>query len=132
MSNFCRFVLIGDKYVCKLCGQSVRAAGVLLPLRALCGASSCKPGTQLKAILKDWLGIESSPTCSCNRMAETMDLHGPEWCESKDGMAEILQVMRTEHAKRLADGRTILPWTDTAARHLVLLACRRARANGIG
>jgi hypothetical protein len=86
-------------------------------------------GTELKALLKDWLGIEASPTCSCNAMAKKMDTLGPDWCEG-EGMASILDVMRTEHAKRLADGRTILPWTDLGARQLVLLACRRARATG--
>jgi hypothetical protein len=86
-----------------------------------------RPGRELKAILKDWLGIESTPTCSCNAMARKMDESGPEWCEG-EGMAEILEVMRAEHAKRWADGLTILPWTDAGARQLVLLACRRARA----
>ena len=86
------------------------------------------PGTELKALLKDWLGIEASPTCSCNRMARTMNERGPEWCESEKGMAEILGVMRAEHSKRWADGRTRLPWTDVGARALVLLACRRAEA----
>jgi hypothetical protein len=94
-------------------------AGVLEP-PVLCG-------TELKALLKDWLGIESTPTCSCNAMARKMDSLGPDWCEG-DGMASILEVMRNEHAKRWADGRTILPWTDAGARQLVLLACRRARA----
>jgi hypothetical protein len=87
------------------------------------------PGTHLKALLKDLLSIESSPTCSCNAMARRMDSLGPDWCEG-EGMASILDVMRAEHAKRWADGRTILPWTDLGARQLVLLACRRARANG--
>jgi hypothetical protein len=88
----------------------------------------CLCGTQLKTVLKDWLGIEATPTCSCNAMARKMDERGPEWCASDEGMAEILGVMRTEHAKRWADGRTILPWTDAGARQLVLLACRRAKA----
>lgn len=85
------------------------------------------PGTRLKAILRDWLGIDSTAMCSCSTMAWKMDLFGPEWCEG-EGMASILEVMRQEHAKRWADGRTILPWTDAGARQLVLLACRRARA----
>lgn len=84
-------------------------------------------GAELKALLKGWLGIEATPTCSCNAMARKMDALGPDWCEG-DGMASILEVMRAEHAKRWADGRTILPWTDAGARQLVLLACRRARA----
>jgi hypothetical protein len=87
-------------------------------------------GTELKAILKDWLGIEASPTCSCSSMARRMDALGPDWCESDQGMAAILDVMRAEHAKRWSAGKTILPWTDLGARQLVLLACRRARANG--
>ena len=93
---------------------------------------ACPPyrcGTELKAILKDWLGIEASPTCSCSSMARRMDALGPDWCEG-EGMTQILDVMRAEHGKRWADGRTILPWTDAGARQLVLLACRRARANG--
>lgn len=88
-------------------------------------------GTELSEILRDWLGIEASQTCSCNAMANKMNTLGPDWCEG-EGMAEILDVMRTEHAKRWADGRTILPWTDLGARQLVLLACRRSRAKAAG
>lgn len=89
------------------------------------------PGTQLKTLLRDWLGIEASPTCKCNGMALKMNHLGVEWCESDDGMSEILSVMRSEHANRWADGRTILPWTDVGARQLVLLACRRSRAKAV-
>ncbi len=87
-----------------------------------------RPGTELKALLKDWLGIEATPNCSCNSMAARMDALGPDWCESDAGMTEILGVMRTEHALRWADGRTKLPWTDLGAKQLVRLACRRSRA----
>ena len=89
------------------------------------------PGTQLKSLLRDWLGIEASPTCSCNAMARRMDSFGPDWCEG-EGMAEILDVMRTQHMKRWEAGKTILPWTDAGARQLVLLACRRSRAKAAG
>jgi hypothetical protein len=102
----------------------MQAAGVSMPKHPIVGG----PGTELKALLKDWLGIEATPTCSCNRMAGRMDALGPDWCESDAGMAEILGVMRDEHAKRWADGRTKLPWTGFGARQLVRLACRRARA----
>ena len=88
-------------------------------------------GTELKALLRDWLGIEASPTCSCNAMARRMDTLGPDWCEG-EGMAQILDVMRAEHGKRWAAGKTILPWTDAGARQLVLLACRRSRAKAAG
>ena len=89
------------------------------------------PGTRLKALLRDWLGIEASPTCKCNGMALKMNHLGPDWCEG-EGMASILDVMRAEHAKRWAAGKTILPWTDAGARQLVLLACRRSRAKAAG
>lgn len=82
------------------------------------------PGSELKSLLKDWLGIESSPTCSCNAMANKMNKLGADWSESADGLAEILAVMKREHIKR----KSILPWSDTAAAMLVRLACRRARA----
>ena len=88
----------------------------------------CGCGTELKAMLKDWLGIEATPSCSCNAIALRMDSLGPDWCESDQGMTQILDVMRTEHAKRWAAGKTILPWTDVAARQLVYMACRRSRA----
>jgi len=84
----------------------------------------CFCGTELKSLLKDWLGIESSPTCSCNAMANKMNKLGADWSESADGLAEILAVMKREHIKR----KSILPWSDTAAAMLVRLACRRARA----
>ena len=115
---------------CSVCfsapGQREKCAGLVEsePVEAVVLGGS---GTELHALLRDWLGIESTPTCSCNAMARKMDTLGPEWCEG-EGMAEILGVMRDEHAKRWADGRTILPWTDAGARQLVLLACRRAKA----
>jgi hypothetical protein len=86
-------------------------------------------GTELHSILRDWLGFSPSNNCQCNSMAERMNKNGVPWCLSKDGMSEILGVMRAEHGKRWSDGRTILPWSDAGARQLVLLACRRARAN---
>lgn len=85
------------------------------------------PGTELKALLKDWLGIEATPTCSCNAMARKMNAD-PAWCLSDAGMAEILGVMRAEHGKRWNAGKTRLPWTDIGAKTLVRLACRRAEA----
>lgn len=114
---------------CTPSGSLRDAANAMLVELGLCGVLDAPVlcGRELKAILKDWLGIEATPACSCNAMARRMDEAGPDWCEG-DGMASILEVMRDEHAKRRADGRTILPWTDAGARQLVLLACRRARA----
>ena len=93
--------------------------------RSLGVDTPCSCGTELKSLLKDWLGIESTPTCSCNAMANKMNRLGVEWSESADGLAEILAVMKREHGRR----KSILPWSDTAASMLVRLACRRARAN---
>jgi hypothetical protein len=135
MSVLCQFEQQDDgTRSCLVCG--LRAPKVAANPVAVCRPRTTplltqnKPnggtGSVLKELLRDWLGIESTPNCSCNAMARKMDTLGPEWCKSDDGMAEILGVMRTEHAKRWADGRTILPWTDLAARQLVLLACRRA------
>ena len=117
---------------CSRCGYTI--CGAKHPIRRKCDVQpvgSFSPGAELKALLRDWLGIESSPTCSCNAMARRMDTLGPDWCEG-EGMASILDVMRTEHGKRWQDGRTILPWTDVGARQLVLLACRRSRAKAAG
>lgn len=86
------------------------------------------PGTELKAILREWLGITPSEGCSCNSMAARMDALGVAWCLTDAGMAEILGVMRAEHAKRWQAGATKLPWTDLVAKTLVKLACRRAEA----
>jgi len=85
------------------------------------------PGTELKAVLKNWLGIEANLGCSCNAMARQMNNMGPEWCEG-EGMPKVLTAMRNEHRKRQAAGATWLPWSEIGARQLVLLACRRARA----
>lgn len=102
-----------------------------LGVKDLVASPPYRAGTELKALLKEWLGIEASPTCSCNAMARKMDTLGPDWAEG-EGMASILEVMRAEHVKRWADGRTILPWADVGARQLVLLACRRSRAKAAG
>ena len=143
MDTRCQFEKQEDgTHLCRVCG--LRAPRVAVRPVAKCYGPgglpqppqppppppSDGPGTRLKSLLRDWLGIEASPTCSCNAMALKMNHRGPEWCESGEGMAEILDVMRAEHSKRWADGRTILPWTDAGARQLVLLACRRARATG--
>lgn len=130
----CTFYNNGKTSKCLKCG-------LVLPLGiseaiVICGSMPvghpAKCGTELHALLRDWLGIEPTADCPCRSMSARMDRLGPDWCESDEGMAEILGVMRTEHAKRWSDGRTILPWTDMGAKQLVLLACRRARAKADG
>ena len=90
-----------------------------------------RPGDELKSLLRDWLGIVADANCGCAQMAIKMNTLGPDWCEG-DGLSEIVKTMQAEHAKRWADGRTILPWSDLAARQLVKIACRRARASTSG
>jgi len=139
MDVLCQFEKQDDgTHLCPVCG--LRAPKIAVSPVAVCRPRTQRlvtqddshkppsgPGSMLKALLRDWLGIEASPTCRCNGMAIKMDQLGPDWCMSDDGLAEILGVMRDEHAKRWADGATILPWTDFAARKLVMLACKRAR-----
>lgn len=85
------------------------------------------PGTHLTAILADWFGIRSKPSCPCRKMARKMDERGPDWCEG-DGMAKIVAGMKREHAKRWRKGTLRIPFVEASARTLVRLACRRARA----
>ena len=85
------------------------------------------PGTELKAVLKGWFGIEANLGCTCNAMSRQMNSMGADWCEG-EGMPKILTAMRNEHRKRQAKGTTWLPWSEIGARQLVLLACRRARS----
>lgn len=124
---------IGPGLACVVCGRQVSSADV----KATCRASSAfvhqagdssraLPGTALKALLRDWLGIEAAD-CGCNDMAALMDSMGPQWCRSH-GMPVILNSMRREHQKRRAAGTTSLPWSEFAARRLVLLACQLAGA----
>lgn len=126
--SLCVFESRDDGHACQKCGYFMPRAS--LPIYRQCAVHEDLPvpGSELHALLRDWLGIEPTPDCPCRSMAAKMDRLGPDWCESDEGMAEILGVMRNEHAKRWSDGRTILPWTDMGARQLVLLACRRARA----
>ena len=77
------------------------------------------PGAQLKAVLRDWLGITATPTCSCNARARTMDANGCDWCE--EHLDEIVGWLREEAGKRK------LPFLDAAGRVLVRRAIRNAR-----
>jgi hypothetical protein len=116
---------------CVQCGIGDDFCGSLRNCTAASGQPSSDvahgAGSELHDLLRDWLGIEATPDCPCRSMAAKMNKMGPDWCEG-EGMPVILGVMRDEHAKRWAAGKTILPWADAGARQLVLLACRRARA----
>ena len=123
-----RVLLSEDAYAALLRRYSGRTVAQAVAASAPVHVSPSGPGAELKALLKDWLGIISSPGCSCNQMAAEMDRRGPDWCESDEGIATILATMKAEHAKRWNARQTLLPWSDTAAAALVRLACVRARS----
>lgn len=77
------------------------------------------PGTELKALLKDWLGIVASPNCSCNARARQMDEWGPDICEQN--LPTIVQWLEEQAAARK------LPFVRFAGEQAVKLAIRRAR-----
>lgn len=77
------------------------------------------PGTELKALLKDWLGIQASPNCSCNARARQMDEWGPDLCEKN---LPTIVAWLEEQAKARK-----LPFVRFAAEQAVKLAIRRAR-----
>jgi hypothetical protein len=87
----------------------------------------CAAGSHLSKLLRR-VGIDYSPGCKCRDMAAKMDANGCDWCESPEGMAKILDAMRTEAAKRG------LPFLDAVGRLLVRRAIskesKRAQAEG--
>lgn len=81
-------------------------------------APASGPGTELKALLAT-IGIHSSPTCKCNKMAKQMDQWGPD--ESLAHLEEIVDVMQETAQKRS------LPFLRAGARQMVRIACWKAR-----
>ena len=76
------------------------------------------PGTELKKLLAK-IGIKSSPTCSCNKRAKTMDENGIEWCEQN--VETICGWLAEESAKRK------LPFVRLAGKTIINMAIRRAK-----
>ena len=76
------------------------------------------PGTELKKLLAK-IGIKSSPTCSCNKRAKTMDENGIEWCEQN--VETICDWLAEESAKRK------LPFVRLAGKAIIHMAIRRAK-----
>jgi hypothetical protein len=97
------------------CNQGFAAAE---PVVAAGGA-----GTELKALLST-IGIHSSPTCSCNKRAKTMDDNGLVWCAAN--IDTIVGWLREEATKRR------LPFVDMAGRMLVRRAIHNARKKATG
>ena len=75
------------------------------------------PGTELKLLLSRYLGIQSTPGCSCNKKAKRMNQKGVEWCEAnKETICKWLQ----EEA-----GKKKLPFVKAVAMAVVSLAIHR-------
>jgi hypothetical protein len=80
------------------------------------------PGAELKALLAGWpFRIVATGDCKCTSRAAYMDDKGCDWCESPEGMAEIMGFLRESAAERG------LPFVDIAARLLVRRAIANAR-----
>jgi hypothetical protein len=80
------------------------------------------PGTELKKLLSGWpFRIVATADCKCTSRARYMDDKGCDWCESPEGMAEIIGFLREAAEERG------LPFLDVAARLLVRRAVHNAR-----
>ena len=80
------------------------------------------PGTELKSLLAGWpFRIVATPDCKCTSRAAYMDAKGCDWCESPEGMAEIMGFLREAAEERG------LPFLDLPARLLVKRAISNAR-----
>lgn len=94
----------------------IARAGLVLPA----------PGSELKKLLAGWpFRITATEGCSCNAMASRMDSMGCDWCESDEGMSEILAAMKDNAQKKG------VPYIEAAAAMLVRRAVRNARRNAI-
>ena len=85
-------------------------------------ALSHGPGTELKSLLAGWpLRIVATADCKCTSRAAYMNAKGCDWCESPEGMAEIMGFLRESAEERG------LPFLDLPARLLVRRAIANAR-----
>jgi hypothetical protein len=85
------------------------------------------PGTELKALLRTYFGINATPNCSCNARAKKMDemeAAEPGWCDAH--LDEIVGWLREEAESRR------LPFVDMAGRLLVKRAIKNARKKSAG
>ena len=83
---------------------------------------SIGPGTELRRLLLMWpFRIVATPDCKCTSRAAYMDAKGCDWCESEEGMAEIMGFLREAAEERG------LPFLDAAGRLLVKRAISNAR-----
>lgn len=91
------------------------------------------PGYFLKQNLKKYLGIESTPNCSCNKRALMMDVQGPEWC--RENIPTIVSWLKEEYERRRTSQEksdklglvaSMLPFSETAATILVKTSIRQS------
>jgi hypothetical protein len=86
------------------------------------GNGTCRAGTELKSLLAGWpFRIVATADCKCTSRAAYMDAKGCDWCESEEGMDEIMGFLREAAEERG------LPFLDVAARLLVRRAIHNAR-----
>lgn len=76
------------------------------------------PGSILSNMLS-YIGITSSPNCSCKRHAIEMNDKGPDWCEQN--IDTILGWLKEESKKRS------LPFVESVAKLIVLRAIKLSR-----
>lgn len=81
--------------------------------------SPCKAGTELKELIKKWLKITTTATCSCNARAQIMDANGCNWCEQN--IDTIVGWLREEAKKRQ------LPFINAVGRLVIKKAIANAR-----
>jgi hypothetical protein len=81
---------------------------------------SAGAGTEMKKLLS-MIGIKATPNCSCNRKAQAMDDEGIKWCEENED--KILDWLQEESKRRK------LPFVRFAAKQMLKIAIRRAKAN---
>ena len=84
-------------------------------------SNSSGVGTELKVLLS-YIGITSTPNCSCNQKAKIMDEQGIFWC--KKNKEVILTWLKEEAAKRH------LPFLKFGARKILNIAINRASKKG--
>lgn len=102
------------------CGSPIPAGEYQEPPPQKPENDSGGPGTELKKLLR-YIGIEASPSCSCNAHARQMDQRGPNWCETN---VQIIVGWLKEEAKRRG-----LPFAEWPAKRLINLAIGLARRN---
>lgn len=77
-------------------------------------------GTEIKKLLS-YIGIKSTPTCTCNARAKMLDEKGIQWC--KENKETIVSWLEEEAKKRK------LPFMKIAGRKLIDMAIKRAENN---